>query len=390
MAILFYVLTSILAIEAVITTLGTFKFRKFFLDRISTKKHPDQNHHPQVALLIPFRGPEANFERIAKSWFQQSYSNYHVFFILESRDDPAISFLSTFENATIFIAGTATDCGQKIHNLKFAIERIPEEFQILAFADSDGRVESEWLASLVQELRLHPQDAVTGYRWFFPEKSSPFSQFRAIWNSSVLTLFSESGKGNFAWGGAMALFRRTFEETNVTSFWNGSLSDDLGLTKALRSSGRKIRFVPQAIAVTEDGISGPAFFSWIARQLLMTKLYHPGLWIGTFIYHMIWFIWLIIGVIFFPFQFLIAFIVFQIFQGVKAEIRIECMSKFLGKRAGSHMLAWLLSPVMSLMNVGAMWSNVFTRRVSWRGIQYRVEGPNKLSIVSRIGAEKLL
>jgi ceramide glucosyltransferase len=388
MAILFYILTSILAIEAVITTLGTFKFRKFFLNKISISKQPHQN--PRVALLVPFRGLETNFQKIATSWFQQNYSNYHVFFILESREDPAISILSTFENATIFVAGTATDCGQKIHNLKFAIERIPDEFEIFAFADSDGRVENEWLGSLVQALLLHPEDAVTGYRWFFPEKSSTFSQFRAIWNSAVLTLFSESGKGNFAWGGAMALYRKTFEETNVVSFWNGSLSDDLGLTKALRTSGRKIRFVPQAIAVTEDGISGQAFFSWIARQLLMTKLYHHHLWLGTFIYHMIWFVWLIVGIIFFPIQFLVAFIVFQIFQGVKAEIRLECMSKLLRKQAGSKLLAWVLSPVMSLINVVAMWSNVFTRKVSWRGIQYCVRGPNRLDIISRVGAEKLL
>ncbi|MCI0446663.1 glycosyltransferase family 2 protein [bacterium] len=388
MVILFYILTSILAIEAVITTLGTFKFRKFFLNKISINKQPDQN--PRVALLVPFRGLETNFQKIATSWFQQDYSNYHVFFILESRDDPAISVLSTFENATIFVAGTATDCGQKIHNLKFAIERIPDEFEIFAFADSDGRVENEWLGSLVQELLLHPQDGVTGYRWFFPEKSSTFSQFRAIWNSAVLTLFSESGKGNFAWGGAMALFRKTFEETNVVSFWNGSLSDDLGLTKALRTSGRKIRFVPQAIAVTEDGISGHAFFSWIARQLLMTKLYHHRLWLGTFIYHMIWSVWFIVGIIFSPIQFLVAFIVFQICQGVKAEIRMECMTKLLGKSAGSRLLAWILSPVMSLINVVAMWSNVFTRKVCWRGIQYRVKGPNSLDIISRVGAEKLL
>jgi hypothetical protein len=188
----------------------------------------------------------------------------------------------------------------------------------------------------------------------------------------------------------MALFKRTFEETKVVSFWEGSLSDDLGLTKAVRSSGRKIRFVPQAIAITEDGISGSIFFSWVARQLLMTKLYHPALWIGTFIYHMIWLVWMIIGIIFFPIQFLIAFMVFQICQGVKAEIRMECMSKLLRTSTGSRLLAWLLSPVMSFINVVAMWSNVFTRTVSWRGIQYRVNGPNQLQIISRIGAEKLL
>ncbi len=384
MTILWYVLTFLLVIEALITTLGTFRFRRFFLSRLSINNQQQQDQLPRVALFVPFRGLETNLQRNGKSWFQQNYPNYHVFFIVESSDDPSNSILATFQNATVFVAGTATDCGQKVHNLKFAIEKVSQEFEIFVFADSDGWIGNEWLSSLIRELLTHPQDAVTGYRWFFPEKSSLFSYFRAVWNSAVLTLFSESGKGNFAWGGAMALFRKTFEETRVASFWAGSLSDDLGLTRAIRSAGRKIRFVPQAIAVTEDAISGPDFFSWIARQFLITKLYHPVLWAATFAYHIIWIVWMILGAIVFPFQFLVGFVLLQLFQGAKAEIRLECMSKLLNRQAGSRVLAWILSPVMSWINVLVLLGNVFTRTVSWRGIRYRVNGPNSLVILSRM------
>ena len=178
---------------------------------------------------------------------------------------------------------------------------------------------------------MHRNDVVTGYRWFFPSSGSLFSHFRAVWNAAVLTLFTESSKRNFAWGGATAIFRKTFQEIDVLSHWKGSLSDDLSLTRATYAAGRKIHFAPKAIAISEGKVKGSEFFSWIARQFIITKLYHPYLWAGTFVYHWIWFVWMILGITLIPFQFVMAFLFLQFFQGIKAEIRLSCMKQLFGK-----------------------------------------------------------
>jgi cellulose synthase/poly-beta-1,6-N-acetylglucosamine synthase-like glycosyltransferase len=331
-------------------------------------------------MLVPCKGLDHNLRENIQSWLDQDYPNFEILITVESDSDEAVSILQEHQSLKLLVAGKAEDCGQKIHNLRYVIERLPEEFEVFVFADSDGKLKKDWLSSLVSELVQHPDDAITGYRWFLPD-GSLFSHFRAVWNSAVLTLFTESGKSNFAWGGATAIFRKTFQQTNVFSHWKGSLSDDLSLTRAIYSAGRKIHFVPNAIAISEGNVTAKEFFKWIARQFLITKLYHPFLWLGTFIYHWIWFVWLTTGVIFKPFHFVIAFLVLQFFQGVKAEIRLSCMKRLFGDAAGSRAIAWLLSPVMAMINTVVLTSNLFSRTVSWRGIKYHVKGPNTLTIV---------
>ncbi|HSE39552.1 MAG TPA: glycosyltransferase, partial [Acidobacteriota bacterium] len=296
--------------------------------------------------------------------------------------DEAVPVLKEFNSLRFFVAGKTEHSGQKIHNLRHLIGQLPENVEAFAFADSDGRLTSDWLSSLIQELLLHPEDAVTGYRWFL-SSGALFSNLRAVWNSGVLTLFSESGKGNFAWGGATAILRKTFFEADVLSHWQGSLSDDLSLTRAMYGAKRKIHFAPKAIAFTEGEITGREFFSWIARQFLITKLYRPGLWIAAFTYHWIWTLWLIVGFAVMPIPCVVTFLFLQIFQGIKAELRMSCMNRLLGKSSGSKLAAWLLSPAVGLMNTVVLTSNLFSRTVSWRGIGYRVDGPNKLTILWR-------
>jgi cellulose synthase/poly-beta-1,6-N-acetylglucosamine synthase-like glycosyltransferase len=380
MLILWHVLTVLLLIEAIITTVTTSRFRKFFLSRLK-QKSDDLSDFPRVAMLIPCKGLDSNLQANAQSWLHQNYPNYKVFVVVEALDDPAKQILEELE-FKVFIAGRAEDCGQKIHNLRYLIEQLPEDIDVFVFADSDGRLKSDWLGSLIHELLIHREDAVTGYRWFIPERSL-FSHFRAVWNSGVLTLFSESGRGNFAWGGATALFKKTFYETDVLSHWKGSLSDDLSLTRAFYSAGRRIHFAPKAIAISEDSIHAKEFVSWIARQFLITKLYHPKLWAATFAYHWLWFIWLVLGIFLMPVQCLMIFLLFQIFQGVKAVIRLDCMRHLLERSPGSRVVAWLLSPLIGLINTVVLTSNLFSRTILWRGIGYRVDGPNQLTIVSR-------
>jgi cellulose synthase/poly-beta-1,6-N-acetylglucosamine synthase-like glycosyltransferase len=383
MAELWYVLTFILCVEAFITIRSALRFKKFFQNaeaRLSHSITAKPGLYPKVALIIPCKGLDYNLKGNIQSWLDQNYPNFEIFVIVESDLDESVAVLKEFQSLRFSVSGKAEHCGQKIHNLRYVIERLPGEFEVLVFADSDGKLKTDWLSSLVGELIQHREDAVTGYRWFLPD-GSLFSHFRAVWNSAVLTLFTESGKSNFAWGGATAIFRKTFEEMNIFSYWEGSLSDDLSLTRAIYSAGRKIRFAPRAIALSEGNVTAKEFFSWIARQFLITKLYHPFLWLGTFVYHWIWFVWLITGVVFRPVYFVIAFLVLQFFQGMKAEIRLSCMKRLFGDAAGSRAIAWLLSPVMGLINTVILTSNLFSRTVSWRGIKYRVKGPNSLTII---------
>ncbi len=75
-------------------------------------------------------------------------------------------------DARLIVAGTATDSGQKVHNLLSATADLPNEVSFLAFADSDARPPADWLRQLVGRLDSPGVVAATAYRWLVPRRQS--------------------------------------------------------------------------------------------------------------------------------------------------------------------------------------------------------------------------
>ena len=381
--ILFWALTSFHLIESVFTLRYAIRFRSFFAR--STQRHEwSTDSWPKVALLIPFKGLDPGLRENIDSFFAQDYPDYKIFFISESEIDPAVPILKEYKHAQLFISGPAIDCGQKIHNLRFAIERIPEEFEVFAFVDSDCLLRPGWLRALVETLLQNPNGASTGYRWFLPAISDIAGNLRAVWNAGVFALFDEKGRYNFSWGGSMAITRKTFFSARVLDFWNGSVSDDLGLMNAIRSTGERIRFAPEAMPATAGKITFREFFSWASRQFLMARVYYSGLFRAAFIYHTAWVLWVVIGGIFYTHWFVPLFAVTCLSQIIKAELRLSCAQMiFPGCSVGHRAYHWLLSPIVAFCNFLMLFRLLFTRRVEWRGVVYYLLGPNDLKIKRR-------
>lgn len=370
------VLAVLVAGEALLTLRSAFGFRAFFLREAAHESAAAR--WPKTAVLAPCKGLDTDLLANIRSWEAQDYPDYSIFFVVQSETDPALNVVRSVKDPRILVAGDSVDCGQKIHNLRFAIDRLPSEYEVLAFVDSDARVRPDWLKSLVARLLADPGGAATGYRWFSDRGAGFAGRLRAAWNSSVLTLYEETGKNNFAWGGSMAILRKTFDETRVMQFWDGSLSDDYALTNALRASGRRVHFVPRAMAFTQDRTTAREFLSWAGRQLLITRLYFPHLWRLAFGFHVIWMLWLVLGAVFLPLWFLPVFVLVQLAQGIKSNVRLQCAEAIFASEAGSRATFWLMSPLVGISNFIMMMGNLLTSRVRWRGVEYEVLGPNKL------------
>jgi cellulose synthase/poly-beta-1,6-N-acetylglucosamine synthase-like glycosyltransferase len=368
---LFCALSAIMICEAALTFLKVRRFRDFYL-RKSSESLPLPDRWPRVALLAPCKGIEPNLRENIDSWLAQDYPDYRLFFILESDKDPAYNLIRTM-NGNVLIAGEAHDSGQKVHNLRYAIDQLPDSFEVLAFVDSDCFVEKDWLKRLVAQIVQSPENAATGYRWFTYQKD--FGSFlRAVWNSGVLTLYQDGGKHNFAWGGSMAIMRSSFESFHVRDHWQGSISDDYGLTNAMQSAGKSVEFVPGVIGWTRDSISTLDFFRWAFRQLLITRVYHRRLWLAALLFHGFWLIWILNGFLY-PLYFIPAFLVVQFFQGCKADLRLQCVP------VGNRFLFWFSGPLIGFCNALLLIATLFTRTVVWRGRKYVLRGKNRVSIV---------
>jgi GT2 family glycosyltransferase len=180
--------------------------------------------------------------------------------------------------------GTDPAGAEKVQNLMAAVRAARKRSLVLAFADSDGRVGRGWLRALVAPLEEPGVGASTGYRWFLPDPPDFWSLMRGVWDAVAAGTLGP-GDCRFAWGGAMAIRKEVFFEARVPDFWQGALSDDYALSRAVHAAGLSIAYAPGALTPSGEHITGGRFFGWIRRQLAITRIYAPGLWWPALIAH---------------------------------------------------------------------------------------------------------
>ena len=154
-------------------------------------------HQPtgRVLLCAPCKGQDLNLEDNLRSLLEQDYDDYEVSFIVESADDPACPMIRRvmaahpWMSSRLIVAGRATDSGQKVHNLRVATARLSPRIEYLAFVDSDARPRPEWLRMLISRLHRPNMGAMTGYRWFVPERNSTANNLLYSLNCNVMSLF---------------------------------------------------------------------------------------------------------------------------------------------------------------------------------------------------------
>jgi cellulose synthase/poly-beta-1,6-N-acetylglucosamine synthase-like glycosyltransferase len=183
---------------------------------------------PVAALICPCKGNEPGLEENLAAFTRFEYANYEIYFSLATSLDPALKIIERVKASSerpvhIVIAGPPEDCGEKVHNLRRAVESVPDNFEVLVFTDSDVRLQHNWLAKLVAPLQDPRIGATTAYRWIIPSgeigKGGLASAFASAWNAAIATLLGRP-RETFCWGGGTAIRRKTFDEVNVLEEWN--------------------------------------------------------------------------------------------------------------------------------------------------------------------------
>jgi cellulose synthase/poly-beta-1,6-N-acetylglucosamine synthase-like glycosyltransferase len=185
---------------------------------------PLPNFQPRVSVIAPGRGLESGLDENLRALLIQDYPRYEVLFVFDAADDPAIKLVEELtSNSTVatrvIIAGPATDSGQKVHNLRVAVDEVDPQSEVLVFVDTDARPDRSWLRNLVAPLADEAVGASTGYRWFIPNRGGLASRLRGVWNASVASALGSDTAKNFCWGGSTAIRRVTFAKLNIGVRW---------------------------------------------------------------------------------------------------------------------------------------------------------------------------
>jgi hypothetical protein len=231
---------------------------------------------PRVTLIVPVKGADEGLRENLASLHALDYPGYELIITARTAADIPPGVLP--DRVKVVVGSHGEQGGsEKIQNLNAAVRMAARTSTVLAFADSDGRASSGWLRALVAPLAEEGVGASTGYRIYLPSPPDFWSLVRSVWNAAILSTLGP-GDSAFAWGGAMAIRRDLFAELHVAEYWKSWVSDDYALAEAVHAGGLRVAFAPGAMIAATDHCTCREFFLWARRQLITTRIYHPGLW----------------------------------------------------------------------------------------------------------------
>jgi ceramide glucosyltransferase len=355
---------------------------------------------PRVALLCPVKGLEPGLTENLTALTQFDYLLYEIFFALAGKQDPASSIVERVAAASkrkvhIVYAGPARDSGEKVNNLRAAVEQLSAEFDVLVFADSDGRPPRRWLAHLVSPLSDARLGAATTFRWLLPARGGFWSALVSAWNAPIATYLGNHNH-NFCWGGGTAIRRERFEEAHGLAAWQGSVSDDFSLTRALGDAGLGIAFVPECLVASPTDANAAKVFEFTNRQMIITRVYAPKIWTQALLGHGLYTATFLLGLGLCAanlsaglpgLQILLLALLPLILTAFRGVVRLVAVLDLLPEwreQLQKHGWAWtLLAPLAPFLFFYNTLVAAFSRTITWRGTKYELISPRETRIVSR-------
>lgn len=237
-------------------------------------------------VILCLRGCDATLEDVFSALARQSHRVWRLRVVVDSVEDPAWPVAraamarleadqAAWEGHVIEPLSWRPDRGSlKCASLRQALQSLDPETRVVALIDADSVVHQDWLLTMVDECLQPGVGAVSGNRWYDPDRDTPAAVVRAIWNAGAIVQMTTFG---IPWGGSLAVRREALEACRWADVIETTLCEDTALATPLAEAGWAYRFIPSLVAVDRDAdISFGPLSRWITRQLLTVRLHHPA------------------------------------------------------------------------------------------------------------------
>ena len=401
MAYVFYIFAALLIIQGLFSLIEGIQFRAFVSQSL---QEPVGAFTPKASIIAPCKGVDPELEENLDALFMQEYPSYEIVFAIASSEDAARPVIERAitnhpQVASRLIIATGSDTrSEKVSNLLSALASVNTQSEALVFVDSDARACKGWLRALVAPLSDSRVGAVTGYRWYLPARGGFWSALLSAWNGSVATTLGGHGR-NFAWGGATAILRETFERAGVPDRWQAAVSDDYALTRAMQDAGLRIRFVPRCLMQSREDVCLGKLMEFTTRQVIITRVYRPRMWCVGLISNLLFAAVFFGGMVFISGRMLrgesvtsmlVMLAMIYSLGSIKGALRLLAAREALPSARDEITRSWrmfcLLWPLVSLVFLYNFIKSATTRRIHWRGVCYEMRSPTETIV--RAGSER--
>ena len=206
----------------------------------------DEAFHPAVSILRPICGIDSKTYQNLASFCQQEYPEYQIIFGVQDPQDPSMEvvrqLIKDFANLDIQVTASLYTLGanRKVNNLAHAVNKA--KYDILLLADSDVRVEPDYLRRVIQPLSDPAVGVVTclyrsiaqGWVTTIEALSTPTEFLPGVLVSTAL----EGIK--FAMGQTIVIRRSVLEEIGGFAAIADYLADDFQLGFLPTQAGYKV------------------------------------------------------------------------------------------------------------------------------------------------------
>lgn len=332
---------------------------------------------PPATVIVPVKGWDEGLRENLAALASLDYPDYELIVTARAACDIPAGVLPS-RIKVVFAHAEAHAGSEKVLNLSAAVRAARRRSELFAFADSDGRATPRWLRALAAPLTEPGVGASTGYRWFTPQPAAFWALLRGVWDAVPAGMLGPGNNG-FVWGGAMAIRKEVFFQIGVPDYWKHAISDDYSLSAALRAAGLTIAYAPAALVPSFEGISAGRFFSWIRRQMLLTRVYNPRQWWPGLIAHVFYCGAMVASVaaIVRGHPLAWAALAAQLAPGVIKGWRRAQLARLVLPESEGWFRRWgwvhaAAVPLATWIWLVALVSSAFGRTIEWRGYRYRL------------------
>jgi hypothetical protein len=251
-----------------------------------TAARPESATIPAEVILC-LRGCDATLDDVFAALARQSHRAWRLRVVVDAETDPAweaahaavgrlAATASPSWTAAVIepLAGRPLRGSLKCAALRQALRSLAPDTRVVALVDADSVVHHDWLLTMVDECQRPGVGAVSGNRWYDPDRDTPAAVVRALWNAGAIVQMTTFG---IPWGGSLAVRREALDDCRWADAIEGTLCEDTALAAPLARAGWAYRFVPALVAIDrDDDVALGPLTRWIARQLLTARLHHPA------------------------------------------------------------------------------------------------------------------
>jgi hypothetical protein len=220
---------------------------------------------------------------------------------------------------------------------------------------------------------------------------------RYFWNSGAVVQVWLNG---IVWAGSMAMRMQTIREVGLCHAWSHALSVDATINRRLRKHGYRVRFVPGVMVLNTETIALRPFLGWVQRQLIAARSSGGG-WLMVTL-HTLALVVIQSGLLGLAAAGLLAG------DSAAACVSVGGLAFFWGAslmtaaglelsvrrvvRSGGGACRWIgpaavarafPAIVLTYLLYPCAFMRALSRRVvAWRGVEYEIEGPGQIRMVS--------